>query len=113
MTKATVRQEQGVAVVDLSGRITLGDGTGEIRETMKKLIESGQKKILVNLGDVTYMDSAGLGELVGAYAHVANAGGVIKLENAQKKVSDLLAVTKLYTVFQAFNNEPEAIRSFA
>jgi anti-sigma B factor antagonist len=113
MTKAIVRQEQGVAVVDLSGRITLGDGTGEIRETMKKLIQSGQKKILLNLGDVTYMDSAGLGELVGAYASVANAGGVIKLLNAQKKVSDLLSVTKLYTVFQAFNNEPEAIRSFA
>jgi anti-sigma B factor antagonist len=113
MTKATVRQEQGVAVVDLSGRITLGDGTGDIRETMKKLIQSGQKKILLNLGDVTYMDSAGLGELVGAYASVANAGGVIKLVNAQKKVSDLLSVTKLYTVFQAFNNEPEAIRSFA
>lgn len=113
MTKAIVRQEQGVAVVDLSGRITLGDGTGDIRETMKKLIQSGQKKILLNLGDVTYMDSAGLGELVGAYASVANAGGVIKLVNAQKKVSDLLSVTKLYTVFQAFSNEPEAIRSFA
>ena len=74
MTKATVRQEQGVAVVDLSGRITLGDGTGDIRDTIKKLLQSGQKKILLNLGDVTYMDSAGLGELVGAYASVANAG---------------------------------------
>jgi anti-sigma B factor antagonist len=110
--KATVRQEGDVAVVDLSGRITLGDGSGTVRETVKGLVGSGHKKVLLNLKDVTYIDSAGLGELVGSYATVTNQSGQIKLLNAQGKVRDVLQVTKLYTVFESFEDEALALRSF-
>jgi len=111
--KAAVRNVGNVAVVDLGGRITLGEGSGTIRETIKNLAAAGQKNILLNLADVTYLDSAGLGELVGAYASVTHAGGQIKLLHAQGKVKDLLAVTKLYTVFVAFDDEATALQSFA
>jgi len=110
--KATVRQVGDVTVVDLSGRITLGDGSGTVRETVKGLIGKGQKQILLNLADVSYIDSAGLGELVGCYATMTNQGGQIKLLNAQSKVRDLLQVTKLYTVFENFTDEAAAQRSF-
>jgi anti-sigma B factor antagonist len=112
-TKAAVRQVGDVAIVDLSGRITLGEGSGLVRSTIKDLVGTGQKKILVNLKDVTYIDSAGLGELVGSYASVTNGGGNIKLLHPQNKVHDLLQVTKLYTVFVAFDDEMAALRSFA
>ena len=111
--KANIRQVGDVTVVDLSGRIALGDGSGALRETVKDMLKDGQKNILLNLGDVTYIDSAGLGEMVGAYATVTNQGGHIKLLNVQKKVHDLLQVTKLYTVFESFTNESAAVRSFA
>jgi anti-sigma B factor antagonist len=111
--KANVRQSGGVSVVDLAGRITLGEGSGLVRSTIKELVNSGHKNILLNLKDVSYLDSAGLGELVGAYASVTNAEGNIKLLNPQAKVHDLLQITKLYTVFQAFDDEQEALRSFA
>lgn len=111
--KANVRRAGDVAIVDLAGRITLGEGSGLVRSTIKDLINSGQKNILVNLKEVTYLDSAGLGELVGAYATVTNNAGIIKLLHPQNKVHDLLQVTKLYTVFVAFDDEAEAIRSFA
>lgn len=111
--KAVVRNAGDVAIVDLAGRLTLGEGSGLVRSTIKELVNSNQKNILVNLKDVTYIDSAGLGELVGSYASVTNMGGNIKLLNPQAKVHDLLQVTKLYTVFAAFDDEPEAIRSFA
>src|SRR5690349_6131957 len=111
--KANVRRMGDVAVVDLSGRITLGESTGLVRSTIKDLVNSGQKNILVNLKDVTYLDSAGLGEIVGAYATVTNVQGNIKLLHPQAKVHDLLQVTKLYTVFVAFDDEQEALRSFA
>jgi anti-sigma B factor antagonist len=111
--KAAVRRVDDVAIVDLSGRITLGEGSGLVRNTIKDLVNSGQKNILVNLKDVSYIDSAGLGELVGAYASVTNMAGNIKLLHPQAKVHDLLQVTKLYTVFVAFDDEPEALRSFA
>ncbi len=111
--KASVRRVNDVAIVDLAGRITLGEGSGLLRNTIKDLLNSGQKNILVNLKDVSYIDSAGLGELVGAYASVTNASGNIKLLHPQSKVHDLLQVTKLYTVFVAFDDEQEALRSFA
>src|SRR5690242_11779942 len=111
--KAEVRLAGDVSVVDLSGRLTLGEGSGLVRNTIKDLVTSGRKNILLNLKNVTYIDSAGLGELVGAYASVTNVGGNIKLLNVQSKVHDLLQVTKLYTVFAAFDDEPEALRSFA
>jgi len=111
--KANVRRAGDVQIVDLAGRITLGEGSGLLRNTIKELVSSGQKNILVNLKEVTYLDSAGLGELVGSYASVTNVGGHITLLNPQAKVHDLLQITKLYTVFMAFDDEPEALRSFA
>ena len=111
--KANVRRAGDVAIVDLAGRITLGEGSGTLRNAIKELVQSGQKNLLVNLKDVTYLDSAGLGELVGSYASVTNVGGNIKLLNPQAKVHDLLQITKLYTVFVTFDDEAEALRSFA
>jgi anti-sigma B factor antagonist len=107
------RRVGDVSIVDLSGRITLGEGSGTVRGAIKELVTSGRKQILVNLRNVSYLDSAGLGELVGAYATVTSTGGEIKLLHPQAKVHDLLQVTKLYTVFIAFDDEAEAIRSFA
>lgn len=110
--KASERRVGDVTVVDLAGRITLGEGSGMVRNTIKKLVGAGEKNILLNLKEVSYMDSAGLGEMVGAYATVTNTGGNIKLLNPQGKISDLLQVTKLYTVFMTFADEGEAVRSF-
>jgi len=110
--KANIRQIGDVTIVDLSGRITLGDGSGVVRETVKDMLKEGQKNIVLNLGDVSYIDSSGLGELVGAFATGANQGSQIKLLNVQKRVHDLLQVTKLYTVFESFTSETAALRSF-
>ena len=110
--QATVRQVGEVTVVDLSGRITLGDGSGTVREKVRELIGKGRRQILLNLAEVSYIDSAGLGELVGAYATMTNQGGQIKLLNAQAKVRDVLQVTKLYTVFENFTDEATGLRSF-
>ena len=111
--RATVRHSGDVAIVDLAGKITLGDGSGLVRNTIKSILDGGHKNILLNLSGVTYMDSAGLGEIVGSYATVANLGGSVKLLNPQGKVKDLLSVTKLYAVFVTFNDEEPAVRSFA
>src|SRR5512140_949688 len=97
--KAEIRRSGDVSIVDLAGRITLGEGSGLVRSTIKELVTSGRKNILLNLKEVTYIDSAGLGELVGSYASVTNAGGNIKLLHPQAKVHDLRQTTKLYTVF--------------
>jgi anti-sigma B factor antagonist len=110
--KAAVRQSGDIAIVDLSGRITLGEASGLVRSTIKDILKDGRKNILLNLENVTYIDSAGLGELVGSYASVTSAGGAIKLLNAQGKVTEVLAVTKLYTVFESFSDEAKALRSF-
>ena len=111
--KAGVRHSGNVAIVDLSGRITLGEGSGLLRSTIKDLVAAGQNKILLNLKEVSYIDSAGLGEMVGSYATVTDQGGDIKLLNVQSKVGDLLQITKLFTVFATYTNEDEALRSFA
>jgi len=111
--KATNRQVEGVAVVDMSGRITLGEGSVVLRDTIRDLIGKGQKKILLNLGDVTYIDSSGIGELVSAFTAVRREGGELKLLNLTKKVHDLLQITKLYTVFDIKDDETTAIKSFA
>jgi len=108
----STRQAGKVAIVDLSGKITLGEGSGSLRSAIKELVSAGERSILVNLSDVTYLDSAGLGELVGTYATVTNLGGDIKLLRPQGKVKDLLAVTKLYTVFVTFEDEAAALASF-
>jgi anti-sigma B factor antagonist len=109
---AAVRQADGVTIVDLAGRITLGDSACTLRDTVRELIQRGEQRVLLNMKDVTYMDSAGLGELVGAYATMTNRGGHIKLLNADNKVRDVLRATKLSLVFANFTDEAEALRSF-
>jgi anti-sigma B factor antagonist len=111
--KASTRQVDGVTIVDLSGRITLGEGSVVLRDTIKDLLGKGQKKILLNLGDVSYIDSSGIGELVSAFTSVRNQGGELKLLNLTKKVHDLLQITKLYTVFDVKDDEAVAIGAFA
>src|SRR5476651_97977 len=111
--KASNRQVNGVTVVDMSGRITLGEGSVVLRDSIRDLVAKGQKKILLNLGDVTYIDSSGIGELVSAFTTVRNQGGDLKLLNLTKKVHDLLQITKLYTVFDVKDDEASAVASFA
>jgi anti-sigma B factor antagonist len=110
--KANNRQVNGVTIVDMSGRITLGEGSVILRDSIKDLLGKGQKKILLNLGDVSYIDSSGIGELVSAFTSVRNQGGELKLLKLTKKVHDLLQITKLYTVFDIKDDETDAIRSF-
>ena len=110
--KASNRQVNGVTVVDMSGRITLGEGSVILRDTVRDLLSKGNKKILLNLGDVNYIDSSGIGELVSAYTTVKNQGGELKLLNLTKKVHDLLQITKLYTVFDVKDDEAAAVKAF-
>ncbi len=110
--KASTRQVDGITIIDLSGRITLGEGSVVLRDTIRDSVGQGVKKILLNLGDVTYIDSSGIGELVSAYTTVRNQGGELKLLNLTKKVHDLLQITKLYTVFDVRDDEAGAIKSF-
>ncbi len=111
--KSKTREVGGVTVLDLSGKITLGDGALTLREAVKEVMAKGQKKILVNLADVNYIDSAGIGELVTAFTSVKNAGGSLKLLQLTKKVKDVLQITKLYTVFDVEDDEATAIASFS
>jgi anti-sigma B factor antagonist len=100
-------------VVDVAGRITLGEGSSALRDSVREMVSKGQKKILLNLGEVSYIDSSGIGELVSAFTTVTNGGGQLKLLNLTKRVKDLLQITKLYTVFDVHDSEVSAIRSFA
>ena len=111
--KFTTREVDGVTILDLDGKITLGEGSGTLRDEVRDLVAKGSKKILLNLAEVSYIDSSGLGELVSAYTAVKNAGGDLKLENLTKKVSDLLVITKLATVFDVKDDEASAVASFA
>jgi anti-sigma B factor antagonist len=111
--KASNRQVDGITIVDLSGRITLGEGSVVLRDTIRDLVSKGNIKILLNLGDVTYIDSSGIGELVSAFTTVRNQNGELKLLKLTKKVHDLLQITKLYTVFDIKDDEAVAIQSFA
>jgi anti-sigma B factor antagonist len=110
--KTSNRQVDGVTIVDCSGRITLGEGSVILRDTVRDLLAKGQKKLLLNLGEVTYIDSSGIGELVSAFTTVRNQGGELKLLNLTKKVHDLLQITKLYTVFDVKEEESSAIKAF-
>ena len=105
--KSSTRQVDGVTIIDLSGRITLGEGSSVLRDLVRQTVAKGNKKILLNLGDVTYIDSSGIGELVSAFTSVRNAGGELKLLNLTKKVHDLLQITKLYTVFDVKDDESD------
>ena len=111
--KVSFRQVDGVTILDLSGRITLGEGSVQLRDAVRDLLAKGQKHILLNLGDVNYIDSSGIGELVSAYTTARNQGGELKLLNLTKKVHDLLQITKLYTVFDVKDDEASAISSFS
>ena len=111
--KVSTRQVDGVVVMDLSGRITLGEGSVVLRDAVRDLLSKGNKKILANLAEVNYIDSSGIGELVSAFTTVKNQGGELKLLNLTKKVHDLLQITKLYTVFDVRDNEAAAISSFS
>ena len=111
--KLTTRQVGDVTVVDVAGRITLGEGSSALRDSVRDMVSKNQKKILLNLGDVSYIDSSGIGELVSGFTTVTNGGGNLKLLNLNKRVKDLLQITKLYTVFEVHEDEAGAIRSFS
>jgi len=110
--KLNNRQVGDVTVVDVAGRITLGEGSSALREALRDLVSKDHKKILLNLGEVTYIDSSGIGELVSGFTTVTNAGGQLKLLGLNKRVKDLLQITKLYTVFDVHEDEAGAVRSF-
>ena len=111
--KMSIRQVGDVTVIDAAGRITLGEGSSAFRDTVKDLVSKGNKKILLNLADISYIDSSGIGEMVSGFTSVTNQGGQLKLLNLTKRVKDLLQITKLYTVFEVFDDEAAAVRSFS
>jgi anti-sigma B factor antagonist len=110
--KATVRQVGKISVVDLSGKITIGEGDVILRERVTELLEGGNQNILLNLEKVSYMDSAGIGELVACYKRAKEKDGTVKLLNPTGKVFDLLQLTKLEEVFETFKDEREALGSY-
>ena len=111
--KIETRTVNGVTVLDVSGKITLAEGSVDIRKSVKDLMDSGRNQILLNLGDVKYIDSSGIGELVSSFTTVTNKGGKLKLLNLTLKIRELLAITKLLTVFECFDDEDEAVKSFS
>jgi anti-sigma B factor antagonist len=110
--KIETRTVGDVRILDCSGKITLGEGTMVVRNTVRDLLNGGNKKIILNLAEVNYIDSSGIGELVSTYTTVANGGGQLKLLSLTKKIQELLAITKLLTVFQVFDDEQAALKSF-
>ena len=110
--KATTRQVGDVTILDISGRIVLGEESAALRELIRGQLEKGHKQILVNLGGVSYIDSSGLGSLVSAFTTARKQGGVLKLVNLTDKADDLLQITKLYTVFEIADDEAKGIASF-
>jgi len=110
--KVATRELKDIIIIDLSGRLTMGEPCAAIRDEVHDQVGHGYKKILLNLADVSYIDSAGLGELTGAYTSVKNRNGALKLLNLTKKVHDLMQITKLYTVFDVYDDERTALASF-
>jgi anti-sigma B factor antagonist len=110
--KSVSREVDGVSVIDMDGRITLGEGSGLLRDLIREKLDAGHKKIVMNMAGINYIDSTGLGELVSVYRQVKSQGGELKLLNLNKKVSDLLQITKLYTVFDIHRDETQALASF-
>jgi anti-sigma B factor antagonist len=106
------RQAGDVTVLDLSGKITIGEGSVSLRAAIKRLIEEGKKKILLNLGKVSYVDSSGIGELVSSFTTINREGGQLKLLNLSQKIQDLMTITKLHTVFDVYDDETPALNSF-
>ena len=110
--QATCRQSGEVAIVDFSGKITLGEGSSVVRKTVRELLDNGNRKILLNLADVDYIDSSGIGELVSAHTTVRNLEGELKLLQLTRRVHDILQITRLFTVFDVQSDEDAALRSF-
>jgi|SRR5271154_3818443 anti-sigma B factor antagonist len=110
--QGTTREVNDIIIVDFSGKITLGEGSALLRRTIKDMIDRGHKKLLINLEDVDYIDSSGIGELVSAYTTVKNSEGELKLLNLTKRVHDLLQITRLFTVFDVQSDEEKALLSF-
>jgi len=107
------RVVKGVSILDLSGKIVLGEGDVQVKERIKDLLADGQRRVLLNLAEVNYIDSAGLGTLISSYTTAKREGGSLKLVNLTRRIQDLLAITKLITVFETFENEAEALDSFS
>ena len=107
------RQAGDVTILDMDGKVTIGEGSVALRNTIRRLLGEGKKKILLNLGSVSYVDSSGIGELVSSFTAVNKEDGTLKLLNLTQKIQDLLAITKLLTVFDVYENEGEALSSFA
>jgi anti-sigma B factor antagonist len=110
--KIVERQVKDVAILDLNGKIQIGEGDEALRNAVARLVQAGKKKILLNLAEVPYVDSAGLGEIVRCYTTVSREGGRLKLVNLTKKLQDLLAITKLLTVFETYDTEEQGVNSF-
>jgi len=110
--KINIRETADAAILDMNGRVTLGDGLADLRDSIREALAGDQKNILLNLADVSYIDSSGLGQLIGSYATVTSRGGQMKLLNLQKRVNDLMQVTKLLTVFETYTSEAAALKSF-
>jgi len=110
--QGTCREVGDVAIVDFSGKITLGEGSAVLRNTVRDLLENGHRKILLNLADVDYIDSSGIGELVSAYTAARNLRGEMKLLQLTRRVHDILQITRLFTVFDVQSDEGTAVRSF-
>src|SRR5690242_16218881 len=114
MAELNIRERQAgdVTVLDMDGRITIGDGSIALRSAVRRLLEEGKKRILLNLAGVSYIDSSGIGELVSSFTAIGKEGGQLKLLNLTQKLQDLLAITKLLTVFDVYENEAEALNTF-
>ena len=110
--KANARHHGKVTVVDLSGKITIGDGDIKLRQAVNALLDEGRKNIILNLGGVSYMDSAGIGELVACHKRAVEKGGVIKILKPNEKLLDLFTITKLIEIFDIYDNEKDALKSF-
>ena len=110
--KLTSRQVGEVTIIDLSGRITLGEGSSMLRDELRNLVGTNRRKILINLADVSYIDTSGIGQLVAGFTTVSNQGGHLKLLNLTKKVKDVLQITKICTIFETFDDEKQALVTF-
>jgi anti-sigma B factor antagonist len=106
------RKAGDVTVLDMSGKITIGEGSVALRTAIRRLLEEGKRRILLNLSGVSYVDSSGIGELVSSFTAINKEGGQLKLLNLTQKIQDLLAITKLLTVFDVYESEAEALNSF-
>jgi anti-sigma B factor antagonist len=111
--KINIRETADAVILDMSGRLSLGDALVDLRDSIREALAGDRKNILLNLAEVGYIDSSGLGQLIGSYATVTSRGGQMKLLNLQKRVKDLMQITKLLTVFETYNDEAAALGSFA